>query len=577
MLAAAPHRGAERIEVEQLDHAVIGAANRAEGRDTSLATAGQTGAVISGTLDNRLELNAELASHGAPVGGDTPADTLLVAHQAWGESAFERLRGVFAGAVVQEAGLTLFRDQVGFGTLLFREAGESVWAASEGKQVVAGAGIRRRPDDESLEAIFYGRLDERRTALRGVERLDRGSTARFIPGSARAVRRYWDPDDLLETNRLGPDEASEGLLAALDVAVGRALTGHDVVSLSGGIDSPAIAALAAPRSVGNGNVVLGALTAVYPEHPSVDESYYVELIAERLGLQLHTYVPNTGPLDDLDQWVALLDGPVDTMSVPEVAEGYRLARELGYQNVLSGELAEYVLTIRSHLPGHLALNGRWSALADWARDQRSQGQARRAVLRRLLPSITPAPIAGRYARMRGGAHPMVPPWVDARQTGDFSRRFDLDRPARRRWAEAQLGAIRSSALTLEADALCAASFGVQVRRPFADVDFWEFMLSLRAETKFPDAVPKSLVRRAMRGRLPDEVLDRRDKTYFDEHALSTADYEALRRWIFQTDYRVDGVDYDLLAERVEGGRLGVLELAWANDLARVHAFAVGCS
>jgi hypothetical protein len=103
------------------------------------------------------------------------------------------------------------------------------------------------------------------------------------------------------------------------------------------------------------------------------------------------------------------------------------------------------------------------------------------------------------------------------------------------------------------------------------------MLSLRAETKFPDAVPKSLVRRAMRGRLPDEVLDRRDKTYFDEHALSTADYEALRRWIFQTDYRVDGVDYDLLAERVEGGRLGVLELAWANDLARVHAFAVGCS
>ena len=182
MLAAAPHRGAERIEVEQLDHAVIGAANRAEGRDTSLATAGQTGAVISGTLDNRLELNAELASHGAPVGGDTPADTLLVAHQAWGESAFERLRGVFAGAVVQEAGLTLFRDQVGFGTLLFREAGESVWAASEGKQVVAGAGIRRRPDDESLEAIFYGRLDERRTALRGVERLDRGSIARFIPG-----------------------------------------------------------------------------------------------------------------------------------------------------------------------------------------------------------------------------------------------------------------------------------------------------------------------------------------------------------------------------------------------------------
>ncbi|HEX6664800.1 MAG TPA: asparagine synthase-related protein, partial [Gaiellaceae bacterium] len=387
MLAAAPHRGAERIEVEQFDHAVIGAANGSERRDTWLAAEGGAGVVFSGTLDNRLELNAELVSHGSHVAGDTPADTLLVAHEAWGERAFERLRGVFAGAVVQEAGLTLFRDQVGFGTLLFREAGDSVWAASEGKQVVAGAGIQRRPDDESLEAIFYGRLDERRTALRGVERLDRGSIARFTPGRPRTVRRYWDPDDLLETSRLGPVEASEGLLAALDVAVGRALTGCDVVSLSGGIDSPAIAALAAPRSAGNGRGGLGALSAVYPEHPSVDESYYVELIADRLGLPLNTYIPSTRPLDGVDHWVALLDGPVDTMSIPEVAEGYRLARELGYQNVLSGELAEYVLTIRSHLPGHLALHGRWSALAAWARAQRSRGHSRRAGLRRLLPSI----------------------------------------------------------------------------------------------------------------------------------------------------------------------------------------------
>jgi asparagine synthase (glutamine-hydrolysing) len=288
-------------------------------------------------------------------------------------------------------------------------------------------------------------------------------------------------------------------------------------------------------------------------------------------------VPETRPLDDLAHWVDLLDGPVDTMSVPEVAEGYRLARELGYDNMLSGELAEYVLTIQSHLPGHLALHGRWSALAEWARLQRSRGRSRRAVLRRLLPSLTPAFIAGRYTRLRRRELRPLPPWIDVEQMGGIGRRPDLELPARRRWAEAQLGAIRSSALTLEADALCAASYGMQVRRPFADVDFWEFVLSLPAETKFPDAVPKSLVRRALRGRLPDEVLDRRDKTFFDEHALSTADYEALRRWLFDTEYRVSGVDYELLARRLESGRLGVLEIAWANDLARVHAFAVGCS
>jgi asparagine synthase (glutamine-hydrolysing) len=273
MLEAAPHRGAELIEVEQLEHAVIGAANSAERRDTGIAAAGGMGAVFSGTLDNRPQLNAELAEQRVPVGGDTSAHTLLAAVEAWGESAFDRLRGVFAGAVIQGEELTLFRDHLGFGTLLFRRDGESVWAASEGKQVVAGAGIPRRPDDESLAAIFFGRLDEKRTALRGVERLDRGSIARFARGRPHTQRRFWDPEYLLETNHLGPDEVSEGLLAALDVAVGRSLTGRDVVSLSGGIDSPAVAALAAPRSTGNGSGGLGALTAVYPEHPSVDESH----------------------------------------------------------------------------------------------------------------------------------------------------------------------------------------------------------------------------------------------------------------------------------------------------------------
>jgi asparagine synthase (glutamine-hydrolysing) len=576
MLAAAPHRGAGEVEVAELEHAVLGTAN-AERRDSWLAVADRTGVVFSGILDNRSELDAELGRQVGAVRGETPADTVLAAYRAWGENAFGRLRGVFAGGVAESAGLTLFRDQVGFGTLLFRQEGDSVWAASEGKQVVAGAGIPRRPDDESLEAIFYGRLDERHTALRGVERLDRGSIARFPSGGTLSVRRYWSPDHLLETNRLTPDEASEGLLASLSTAVERALTGNDVVSLSGGIDSPAIAALAASRYDLNGKGPLGALTSVYPDHPSVDESYYVELIADRLDLRLHTYVPETRPLDDLAHWVDLLDGPVDTMSVPEVAEGYRLARELGYDNMLSGELAEYVLTIQSHLPGHLALHGRWSALAEWARMQRSRGRSRRAILRRLLPSLTPAFIAGRYTRLRRRELRPLPPWIDVEQMGGIGRRPDLELPARRRWAEAQLGAIRSSALTLEADALCAASYGMQVRRPFADVDFWEFVLSLPAETKFPDAVPKSLVRRALRGRLPDEVLDRRDKTFFDEHALSTADYEALRRWLFDTEYRVSGVDYELLARRLESGRLGVLEIAWANDLARVHAFAVGCS
>jgi hypothetical protein len=245
--------------------------------------------------------------------------------------------------------------------------------------------------------------------------------------------------------------------------------------------------------------------------------------------------------------------------------------------VLSGELAEYVLTVTSHFAGHLALHGRWGALTGWARALRARGRSRRDVLRRIAPSLTPAFLAGRYTRLRRRENRLLPGWIDPDEVGGRGRRPDLEHRARDRWRHAQVAPLHGAAITLEADALCAASLGVQVRRPFADVDLWEFMLSLRAETKFPDLVAKRLVRDAMRGRLPDAVLDRMDKTAFDEYALAVADYEALRRWTLGGDVRIPGVDYDRLRDRLDRRDLGIVELSWANDLARVHAFAEGCA
>jgi hypothetical protein len=125
---------------------------------------------------------------------------------------------------------------------------------------------------------------------------------------------------------------------------------------------------------------------------------------------------------------------------------------------------------------------------------------------------------------------------------------------------------------LEADEIAAAHTGVTIRRPLADVDLWEFFLSLPAQIKFPDSVSKALVRQAMRGRLPDVILDRRDKTVFDEHTLATAQINQLQDLIDPTFYRMEGVDYDRLADLLESQRLTPNDVIWAHDLAKVHAF-----
>jgi hypothetical protein len=191
--------------------------------------------------------------------------------------------------------------------------------------------------------------------------------------------------------------------------------------------------------------------------------------------------------------------------------------------------------------------------------------------------VTPflPPAALRWFGVRDRRLPArIPPWLDPRYV---VRGATSSRPRHlpwRLWSEQQLQGFHGSTVTMEADEACATLNGVTIRRPLADVDFWEFFLSLRAEVKFPDRAPKSLVRSLLRGRVPDEILDRRDKTVFDDHALRQIDYAALEKTLGDRGdgYRMAGVDYTVLRERIRQRQLDLADWVWAKDLARVHAF-----
>jgi asparagine synthase (glutamine-hydrolysing) len=561
-LRAAPHRGDE-LDVRTVGTASLGISNAPELRDAWLAAEDGRAAVVTGTLDNAAELDLD---------GD-PAAAVLAAFETWGEDAPARLRGVFAGAWTDGTKLVVFRDHLGLAPLFHRESEDGLVAATEGKQVAAGAGIAREPDIEAVEAMFFGRFDARGTMLRGVNRFPRASTA-TVAGGPVSFRRFWDPEPLLETARLSVSEAREQLAGLVERAVHRSLTGADAVSLSGGIDSPTIAAYAAPRTRELTGAPLLAVSSVYPEDPGVDESEWIELVTDHLGLRLHAYTPTSRPLDDVQHWVDLLDGPVDTMSIPELAENYRVAHELGARNVLTGEMAEWVFTFGQHLIGHLVLHGRARASAAWVRDQRARGASWKVIAHRAGPSLVSPRLALGYLRARRREdYRQLPEWVDQDAAGSPGPRPDLARPARRRWLEHQLAPLVGvGAYSFDADAIVAAACGMHVRRPLVDVDLWEFVLSLPAEVKFPNALPKSLLRESVRGRLPDALLDRTDKTYFNDFALRTADYDGLRRWALASEARIAGVDYERLAERIDRRDLNVVELLWAYDLARAHAY-----
>jgi asparagine synthase (glutamine-hydrolysing) len=566
MVAAAPHRGT-RLVTTGVGRCVLGTGAHGDWDDTSLAERDGYAAVVVGRIDNLAELASEVGLNDErPAQGQ--ASLIIDAFRVFGRELPKRLRGAFAVALTDGESLVCFRDHLGFGPLFHRREGEDVFVASEAKQVIAGSGLAAAPDLDVVERIFYESPDDETScALRGVSRLPAATLMTAGTGGSTTVR-YWHPERLLETAQPSASEVQSQFQTLMTRAVERVLTGADVVTLSGGIDSPAVAAFAAPAHRRLTGGPIHALSAEFPDFPSVDERRYVELIGERLDIPVHFYRPKARPLDDLERWVRLADGPFPTTSLAEAREQYELARDLGLRNILTGEFAEFVIDLRSNLVPHLIGRGRLAAAARHVIAQRARGAGVGALLRQVAAAITPSTIATMYGRLHR-RRPPLPDWIDP---PPWSRVYRRAPAPRARWRQTQLNVFVGAGFSLEAEEVVQALSGVRVRRPWADVDLWEFFLGLPAETRYPDPGSKTLVRRLLAGRVPDEILRRKSKTVFDESVRAKIDYGVLHRLLSAPGYRLKGVDYPKLAGHLEREDLDLRGFIWARDLAAVHAF-----
>lgn len=571
-LAAVPY-ATPTIAFRRLGDVLLGIATRPDFVDESLSAEGDAVAALCGRIDNAPELFRELSAAGAPPTSTADADVIVAAFRAHGPAVVNRFRGAFAGLVTDGRTLWAFRDHVGFRVLFWRDDADAFIAAGEARQVVVAAQIPEEPDLAVVEQLYFGGMpSETPAALKGIQRLSQGAMA-TVGGDRALVERYWRPWDLLETARLSVDEAAERFLELLEQASARSLTGKDLVFLSGGLDSPAVAAYAAPEHLRRYGTPIGALSAVFPDLPDVDESALIDISAKRYGMALHTYRPGARALDDVEEWSRRFGSPVPTLSIPEVWEAYSRVRALGYQNVLTGEFAEIVYGKWPHALSHLFMRGRWGALYGLMAAEHARGASRSGLVMDALSGLVPGRLANRYFVSRGqDLSARIPSWIAAgRSRGDLPRP-DFLPSGRTRWRDLQFWGIEGSTVTMEADATCAAMAGVTIRRPLADVDLWEFFLSLPAEIKFPVLQWKALARKALRGVIPDEILDRTKKTYFDPHVMQQIDYPALTRLLVAPRHRIGGVDYDELARRIARQDLSFFDWISVRELARVHAF-----
>ena len=196
------------MRTSSLERFVVGASTSDEWDDATLSEGDGLIAAVQGRIDNLPELTAHLSRAGVDP-GPSPADVVRALFLREGERTPERLRGVYAIVLSDGLRLWCFRDHLGFATLFYRTEREGIYVASEAKQVVAAAGIPWRPDPDVAHIILHRDYDDDTpAAIRGVSRLPKMTILSAEPGRVRR-RRYWRPEQLLETARYSRGELQE--------------------------------------------------------------------------------------------------------------------------------------------------------------------------------------------------------------------------------------------------------------------------------------------------------------------------------------------------------------------------------
>ncbi|WP_141504120.1 asparagine synthase (glutamine-hydrolyzing) [Paenibacillus luteus] len=464
--------------------------------------------VYNGELYNALELRKELESRGRTFTTNCDTEVLLVAYMEWGKGCVERFNGIFAFAIwdVAEQELFLARDRLGVKPLFYSTQDGLFIFGSEQKAVLAHPAVRPEVGAEGLAEIFI--LGPARTPGHGVYK----QICELRPGRCITVNRsgvktvtYWQLQSSPHVQNI--DETAERVRELLKDTVERQLVSDVPVCtlLSGGLDSSALTTLAVQyyNDNGQGNV----------------HTYSVDYIDNDKHFKAHAFQPNSDA-----PWIERMTTHLDTIhhpiqfDTPELVGALKaatLARDLpGMADVdaslllfcheikkdatvaISGEAADEIFGGYPWFHREEALNAN---TFPW-----SLASAMRADL--LAPDVAswikPLDYIGdRYAQAIAEV-----PHLD----GESEQ-------LRKMRQMSYLNITRFMPTLLDRKDRMSMAAGLEVRVPFCDHRLVEYVWNIPWEIKTSGDREKGILRKALRGVLPEDVLTRKKSPYPKTH------------------------------------------------------------
>jgi asparagine synthase (glutamine-hydrolysing) len=436
--------------------------------------------------------------------------------------------------------MVLSRDRLGIKPLYITRFSGGMAFASEIKSLLVLPAAARGANEARLrDFLCDGQVDHTDdTLFEGIWSSPAGCwveldlRARGALHSGGAVRRYWRPAFRWSSVPDAPQQVAQSLSDSVAAHVqGELPIGS---SLSGGLDSSAIVSLVHRLWKADGQasrrLTRHTFTASLPGS-ALDEASYAKAVVQACpGLQWHVTEPTPERLiDDMVSLVWHQEQPFGSPSIYMQWEVMRLAHETGVAVLLEGHGADGLFCgLAGLIPPYLAHLLRQGHVWTFWREHRAarQGHYKSGGLIRHVAAGLLSEQARRRLRLHRYARRQ--PWLDrglfsADETPSMCTVLRLvpaehieracDGPAllRRLWSRLLRDSLPS---VLRFEDRNSMAFSIEGRMPFLARDVVELAMRLPMAQKIKDGSLKVVLREAMRGVVPDVVLDRRDKIGF---------------------------------------------------------------
>jgi asparagine synthase (glutamine-hydrolysing) len=481
--------------------------------------------VMNGEIYNFVRLREELRAKGHVFATRSDTEVLVHLYEEYGDALVDRLRGMFAFAVwdARRRRLLLARDRVGKKPLFVAQRGTKVWFASEVMALLQDPEIDRGPDTRAIVSyLAYQYVPHPMSAFAGVQKVPPATTLSVSVDETRS-RRYWALDYGVPEPEATRTELEERLRELIWEATRLRLISEVPLGafLSGGIDSSAIVAAMADQTSGPVKTFsIGFADAAY------DELEFARVIADRFSTDHHEFVVEPHAVDIMPKLARHYGEPfADPSAIPSFYLAQLTSRHVTV--ALNGDggdesFAGYGRYVTNDLAGHL----NWLPISlrritpylvlPFGEGRRSNSASAR--IQRLARALAMEPYA-RYAhwmsafsaRMRadmfqpellapiGGWNPenvIGEVWLASTARSRIDRMLDAD-----------VNTYLPGDLLVKMD-IATMAYSVEGRSPFLDHHLMEFAAALPARLKLRGTTGKVILKSALRGILPDEILDR---------------------------------------------------------------------